>query len=242
MNDDVVVDGGHGKGTLVERAMAAVRDHIRDNGLKVGDTLPGEGRFATDLQVSRAVIREAFGGLAALRQIDVANGRRARVAAIDGSVMAQSLDHAVATAQASVVDVWDLRRTLELRSVELAARNRTEAQAERIVAAALAMIEASGDLRRLSEADVAFHHVIAQASGNPLFHQIVRAFHQLMDITVPRAWQNRPNKERRAEILELHRQIAGAIADQDPAVAIALMERHFETSIADLTAVGQRAL
>lgn len=242
MRDDVVVDGGQAKGTLVERAMAAVRDHIRSNGLKVGDTLPGEGKFAADLQVSRAVMREAFGGLAALRQIDVANGRRARVAAIDGVVMAQSIDHAVATAQASVVDVWDLRRTLELRSVELAAHNRTEAQAERIVAAAQAMAEASGDLRRLSEADVAFHHAVAQASGNPLFHQVVRAFHQLMDITVPRAWQTRPGMERRTEILDLHRRIAGAIADQEPETAVALMERHFEASIADLLQMGQQTL
>ena len=224
----------NGKTSLVERAMAHVRDHIRDNDLKVGDPLPGEGKFAADLQVSRAVMREAFGALAALRQIDVANGRRARVAAIDGSVMASSLDHAVATAQVSVVDVWEVRRTLELRTVELAAQHRTEAQAREIVAAARTMSEVAADLDKLSAADTRFHHAIAEASGNPLFHQIVRSFERLMDIAVPRAWQTRQTEDQRTQILALHQEIAQAIADKDPVRATAGMDRHFDTSIGDL--------
>src|SRR3546814_2610836 len=86
--------------------------------LKVGDTLPGEGSFATELGVSRPVMREAFGALTALRLVDVGNGRKPRVAAIDGSVMAASMGHAVNTAQVSLADVWEVRRTLELRSEE----------------------------------------------------------------------------------------------------------------------------
>ena len=130
-------------GSLVDLAVRRVRDHIRDSDLKVGDTLPGEGQFATDLGVSRAVMREAFGALAALRLIDVANGRRARVGAIDGSVMGTSLDHAVATAQISVGEVWDVRRTLELRTAELAARGRSDADAAAIRSAAQAMATAT---------------------------------------------------------------------------------------------------
>ena len=138
--------------SLVERAMNRVRDHIRDNDLKVGDTLPGEGQFAAKLGVSRPVMREAFGALAALRQIDVGNGRRARVAAIDGSVMASSIDHAVATAPVSVADVRDVRRALELRTVVLAAQNCTNEQGDEIMAAARAMADAADDLTRLSRA------------------------------------------------------------------------------------------
>ena len=82
-------------GSLVSRTMEAVKLYIREAGMRVGDTLPGEGYFAEKLGVSRAVMREAFGGLAALRLIDVANGRRAKVGALDGSVMATSLDHAM---------------------------------------------------------------------------------------------------------------------------------------------------
>jgi GntR family transcriptional repressor for pyruvate dehydrogenase complex len=93
--------------SLVRQAMQAVTGHIRSQNLRVGDTLPGEGHFAAEMGVSRAVMREAFGALAALNLIEVANGRKPRVAAIDGSVIAASLDHAVSTAQVSVAQVWD---------------------------------------------------------------------------------------------------------------------------------------
>ena len=66
------------------------------------------------LDVSRAVMREAFGALAALKQLDVANGRRANVGALDGSVLADSFEHAISTAQIGMAEVWNVRRTIEI--------------------------------------------------------------------------------------------------------------------------------
>jgi GntR family transcriptional repressor for pyruvate dehydrogenase complex len=151
----------HGEGgSLVHQAVHAIRTHIREHDLKVGDNLPGESHFAGQLGVSRAVMREAFGALAALRVLDVANGRRAKVGRIDGSVMAASLDHAVATSQISFAEVWDVRRTIELRIVELAAQRRTSAQAAKIVALADAMAASGDDLPRLTALDIQFHQAL----------------------------------------------------------------------------------
>lgn len=223
-------------GSLVNRAVRRVREHIRDQDLKVGDTLPGEAKFAADLGVSRAVMREAFGALAALRLIDVANGRRARVGAIDGSVMGTSIDHAVATDQISVAEVWEVRRTLELRTAALAARHRSDADAAAIVAAASAMRSAAA-FDEVTRHDIAFHQAIARASGNMLFFQIVRSFEPLMKVAVPRAWQTRDTETARIEVLQRHRDIAGAIADHDPADASALMVAHFDESIGKVLSV-----
>ncbi|MFC3579928.1 FadR/GntR family transcriptional regulator [Sphingomonas hylomeconis] len=221
-------------GSLVDQAVRRVRDHIRTNNLKPGDTLPGEGHFAAELGVSRAVMREAFGALAALRQIDVANGRRARVAAIDGTVMSASLDHAVATAQISVPDVWDVRRTLELRTAELAARHRSDADARRIIDLAAAMIVDRNDLDARTRHDIAFHQAIAQASGNALFLQIVRSFEALMLVAVPTAWRTRTDIEQQDVMLAHHQSIANAIADRDTVAAVSTMDAHFDGSISDL--------
>ena len=50
-----------GEGTsLVQHAMDAVAAYIREQSLRVGDTLPGEGHFADALGVSRAVMREGI--------------------------------------------------------------------------------------------------------------------------------------------------------------------------------------
>lgn len=223
------------KNSLVVRATAAVREHIAANSLKVGDTLPGEGHFAEQLGVSRPVIREAFGALAALKMIDVGNGRRARVGAIDGSVMAASIGHAVSTAQVSLADVWDVRRTLELRTAELAAHHRTDRQADAILRAANELA-ISRDEHTTMVADTAFHQTIALASGNPLFFQIVRSFEEMMAVAIPKAWSARQTDEARAETQALHREVATAIAEQDHVRARAAMNRHFDRSIDDIFA------
>ncbi len=221
-------------GSLVSRAMEAVKLHIREAGMRVGDTLPGEGYFAEKLGVSRAVMREAFGGLAALRLIDVANGRRAKVGALDGSVMAASLDHALSTSQIKVTDVWDVRRTIEMRTAALAARNATPVQAARIVALAEAMGKDEQPHEETTEDDIEFHLAIAEASGNALFNQIVVSFVPLMRIAVPRAWSTRRTEEERRDILARHKRLAWAIANHDPAEAESCMAAHFDDSIGAL--------
>lgn len=219
--------------SLVHQAVQAVRNHIKANDLKVGDTLPGEGHFAGALGVSRAVIREAFGALTALRLIDVGNGRRARVGAIDGSVMATSLDHAVATAQVSVGEVWDVRRSLELRTAELAAAARSDDDAREILRHADGIAYAGEDLGARVRHDLAFHAAIARASGNMLFLQIVRAFAPMMEVAIPAAWHTRTAEAERERIGRLHQDLAHAIADHDAANARALMDAHFDASIRD---------
>jgi len=221
-------------GSLVQRAMDAVTGHIREHGLRVGDTLPGEAHFAAALGVSRAVMREAFGALAALRMIDVANGRKPRVGAMDGAVIAASLDHAVSTAQITVPEIWDVRRTIELRTAELAATARTDEEAARIAGLAEAMAADREDFDAMTRHDIAFHEAIAEASHNLLFVQIVASFAPLMEVAVPAAWRTRVAEQRRETMIERHRAVARAIERGDPIAATMAMSDHFDASIGDL--------
>lgn len=221
-------------GSLVQRAVDAVRTHIRTKELRVGDTLPGEGHFAVSLGVSRAVMREAFGVLAALRLIDVGNGRRPRVSAIDGAVMASSLDHAVSTAQITVADVWDVRRTIEIRTAALAAQNRTDAEAQTLLDLAEAMARDQDDMNKVAVHDIAFHEAIAKSGRNALFVQIVASFAPLMREAVPAAWKTRLDPGDRLATLERHRALARAIADRDVDAAVQCMDAHFDASIGDI--------
>ncbi|HEY1878692.1 MAG TPA: FadR/GntR family transcriptional regulator [Caulobacteraceae bacterium] len=223
-----------GGGSLVRQAMEAVTGHIRVQALRVGDTLPGEGHFAAELGVSRAVMREAFGALAALNLIEVANGRRPRVAALDGSPLAASLAHAVSTDQVSVPQVWDVRRTLEVRTAELAAENRTPEEAAQIVDLAEAIARAADDMPQRAAFDIAFHLTIAQATHNELFRQIVASFGPMMEVAIPTAWRTRETEEERIVVLENHRNVARAIAAGDPGAARRAMEAHFDESVGHL--------
>lgn len=215
----------------VEFAIRAVGDHIRENGLRVGDSLPGEGYFAASLGVSRAVMREAFGAMAALRLLDVGNGRKARVGAMDGSIIATSLDHAVSTAQITVAQIWDVRRTIEVKTAALAAACRTEDEAQRIVALADALARARDDQNSTTRIDIAFHEAIAKASHNALFVQIVASFAPLMEVAVSAAWRTRKADLHPDMMLDRHHRIAEAIRRGDAAAAAAAMDDHFDAAI-----------
>lgn len=217
--------------SLVQTAVDAVTAHMRDSNLRVGDTLPGEGYFAERLGVSRAVMREAFQALAALKLIDVANGRKPRVGALDGSVIATSLDHAISTAQIRVIDVWDVRRTIEVRTAMLAAIHGTAAQAEKILELAERLEAEDHADEQTTETDIQFHLTIAEASGNELFHQIVISFVPLMKVAIPQAWRTRQTSDQRRDSVDRHRKLAQAIADRDAEGARQWMSAHFDESV-----------
>ena len=220
--------------SLVKTAIDAVKSHIREHQLHVGDPLPGEAFFAQELGVSRAVMREAFGALGALKLLDVANGRRARVGALDGSIIADSLDHAISTAQIDVKDVWEVRRTIEVKTAALAARHATPQQAARIVELAERMVHDEIDRDKTTEVDIAFHLAIAEACGNALFRQIVVSFVPLMRVAVPQAWKTRQTLDEQTDIIACHRSLAKAILSQDSEAARRLMAKHFDESIGAL--------
>ncbi len=226
--------GAHEGGSLVTRAIDAVSDYIRSNDLRVGDTLPGEAHFAEAVGVSRAVMREAFGALAALKLIDVGNGRKPRVAAMDGSIIATSLDHAISTEQITVPEIWDVRRTIEARTAALAAAQRSEAEAKIISDLADAMAIEADDRASLTRHDIAFHEAIAKASHNALFIQIVDSFGPLMQVAVPAAWDTRVAESDRELMIARHRAVADAILKRDSAAAEAAMSAHFDASIGDV--------
>jgi len=214
-------------------AIGEVRGSVEDGvcrflGIPYAEPPVGENCFR------EAKARSPFGALAALKLIDVANGRRAKVGALDGSVIAASLDHALSTSQIKVADVWDVRRTIEMRTAALAARNATPAQAARITALAETMGKDDRPHDQTTNDDIDFHLAIAEASGNALFSQIVGSFVPLMRVAVPQAWKTRRTDEQRSDILERHRRLARAIANRDPEEAERSMAAHFDDAIGAL--------
>jgi GntR family transcriptional regulator, transcriptional repressor for pyruvate dehydrogenase complex len=225
-------------GGLVEQVVAAVNAHIRAKRLAPGDVLPGESAFALQLGVSRAVVREAFRSMAMLKLIDTGNGRRARVSAIDRSVLGLVLDHAAHTDQTSIQQIYDVRRTIELRTAALAALRREADEATRITALAASMRADFQDAARVMEHDIAFHEAIATASRNPLFAVLVGAFQVITRQTWPIGWSSRASDALRWASVEGHETIARAVAAGDPRAAEAAMAEHFDASVMALLTAG----
>jgi GntR family transcriptional regulator, transcriptional repressor for pyruvate dehydrogenase complex len=225
-------------GGLVDGAMRAINERIRCDCLRIGDPIPTEAGLAADFGVSRTVVREALRALATLGIIGLGNGRRARVGSIDKDVLGLVLDHAVHTDQATIQQIYDVRRTIEMRTVALAALRRTDSESDTICGYAAAMREAFSRPNEAMEHDVAFHSAIAIASRNPLFALIVGSFSVVTRQTWRISWEGRSTDAERLASVECHERIAAAIKDREPRVAEAAMAEHFDSSVMALLSAG----
>ncbi|WP_207461595.1 FadR/GntR family transcriptional regulator [Azospirillum sp. SYSU D00513] len=223
---------------VVSRIMQALIEHIRSNGLRAGDGLPGETAFAQTLGASRPSVREAFRSLGSLGIIDIGNGRRARVSSINDDVLGLMLDHAVHCNQISVQQVFDFRRTIEIRTAGLAALRRTASQSTDILALTAAMRADFDRPERMMEHDVAFHTAIARASCNPMFGLMVGSLEPVVRQVWPLTWGCRRTDEQRFDQIRIHEAVAQAISAQNAAAAERAMTDHFDNTIFVLASAG----
>lgn len=231
-------EGEEAPTSLVSKVVDCIRHLIRSEGLRIGDPLPSEAAIGNELGVSRAVVREAYRSMAALKLISVGSGRRARVSEVDPEVLALVIDHGVQTDQVSVQQILDVRRTIEMRTVALAALRRTEKEAREITALAAAMRADFNEADKVMEHDIAFHETIARASRNPIFALIVGSFHVVTRQTWRIGWIARETDEDRNENVACHEAIAAAIATGNRAVAETQMAFHFDNTVKVLLASG----
>lgn len=224
--------------SLVSETIGEITRHIRANELGPGDKLPSESALVRELSVSRTVVREAFRSLAAMRLINLSAGKRATVAHLDHGAMSLMIEHGVLTEQISVQQIYDVRRTIEMRTVTLAALRRTDAEAQTIAGHARRMASHIDDAEQVMDHDLAFHLAIARASRNPIFAMIVGAFQGVSRQSWPVGWRNRTGKGQRERMIQVHNDIADSIVAGDPVRASELMSAHFEDSVKVLLDAG----
>ena len=223
---------------LVSAAIQTITQHIRSEGLQPGDLLPSEAAMTRQLNVSRTIVREAFRSLSAMRLIDMSAGRRASVAKLDTSAMSMVIEHGITTQQISVQQVYDVRRTIEMRTVALAAMRRDDKEAAAIVDSARLMHENFKSPDAVMEHDIVFHETIAAASHNPVFELIVTAFSGVTRRTWVIGWKTRSSDEEQLKMIKGHEDIADAILKGDPRLAAEHMAAHFDKSVKALIDAG----
>ena len=215
-------------GSLVSQVGAHIRHVILANSLRPGDVLPGEAETSRRLKVSRPVVREAWNGLAALGVLEVAPGRKPRVARLVGLPMRSVIEQAVATGQASPLQVLELRRGLEVQMAGMAAQRRDRDTLAAMEAAVSAMAGSLQDYRSYAELDLSFHLHVAKGAGNPFHVLLVQACADAFQLSMRAGLESRVSE---AELLRLqrnHEEIFEAIRDRDAERATALMAIHFD--------------
>lgn len=207
-----------------------------------GERLPTESQLQEQWGVSRSVVREAMKVLASQGLVRIEQGRGTFVSDSDTTSLSTQIFLALrrprgrsTLATGSGAEEWtallDVRRVLEVAVAERAAE---QAAPEEIVAMQVAI-----DEMRLFpslpagyvDADIAFHHALAAATGNPLWSALLDSLNDLL-----RRYREVSFRGRESALIAArqHQEILDAVKEQDVAAAAAAMHLHLQSSELDL--------
>jgi len=212
---------------VIEQVGAAVKQGI----LKPGDKLPTESSLMAQHGVSRTVVREAISHLQASGLVQTRHGIGTFVLERPQTGLGLDAEHILTLRD--VLAILELRIGVETETAGLAAARRSEEQVRELAGALDEMQQAMAEGISAVEADKRFHLLIAQATGNRYFVDILA---QLGNAIIPRARLNTPvlEQDKPADFLERvsreHDDIFRAIERRDPEAARAAMRTHLSNS------------
>ena len=203
----------------------ALADMVERAGLKIGDRLPPEISLAASLGVGRSTIREALNrweGLGIIRR------RRG-----DGTYLAAKVQTSrglvptmVRLEGEALLRLLEIRRTLENDVVRKATANATPRQRQDISRLCDILLSDVDSGRPWRKADHAFHGAIYDASGNPMYGQILTN----LDHALERGDMSPFNRDAFGlESFPMHRDLADAIVAEDSELAVAAINRILDT-------------
>jgi len=162
------------KNTAPEMVIEQMMKKISAGEIAAGSRLPSQRDLALSFGVGRSSIREALNALAVMGYLDVQQGRGTFIAGeLPGAD--PSVTQLKAALQAgSLLDLIELRETLECKAAELAAERSESRHLRRLEQALRDMEESQEDYRRFLQSDVEFHLTLAEATSNQIFSEMLR--------------------------------------------------------------------
>jgi len=210
-----------------------------------GDRLPKETELAAQLGLSRNSLREAVRALSQLRVLEVRQGDGTYVTSLEPELLLEStsfVSHLLVGE--SAVELFEVRRLLEGAAAALAAARTDAAGKEALRATLVRMIEAES-IEELVEADIEFHAVMAQATGNTFLTSLLASLSSRTRRA--RMWRAREVDNVLDVTRDEHRRIYEAIVAGDPELAraaamahIASGERWLRAQLAATSAEGSK--
>ncbi len=215
--------------TLVEEVcQRLVRELRRD---RSDEWLPPERALATQLGVSRTVVREATKRLELQGLVEVLHGVGIRRSANLHKPLNGSLALLIPDEAGRLNQSLEVRLAIEPEVARVAAIRATSAQL-RELRKAHARLEQATELPDAVEADINFHRALARATGNEIFGLLLETLSDLgresRMATISHAGVKRA--------IEHHAAILNAVSEGDEAAAAKAMRHHIEVAIQDLEA------
>jgi GntR family transcriptional repressor for pyruvate dehydrogenase complex len=205
---------------LTDEAITRIKSMILDGELKPGDRLPPEAELSSHLGLSRSSLREAVKALELIKVLDVRRGDGTYVTSLEPRLLLEAVSFVLDLHQdASVLELFAVRRILEPAAVALAAAHTDEDLANRLYALVDA-VDSNTTVEGLVEHDLQFHGLIVDACGNAYLRSLLEG---LAGSTVrARIWRGLTQEHSVQRTLSEHRAIASALALGDAELARSL--------------------
>lgn len=195
------------------------------DGYAPGDRLPPIAEMASRFGVGAPTLREAIKKLETLGAVVVRHGSGVYVGERTNPLFVPNSALAGAPSRKTLLDLIEARLPVELATVALAARNATPDDLARM-AALLDRAEAHlADDDALNATNMAFHHAIAEASGNGVLDQLLDVLTSLFQ-NEQRAILNIFGSRQRDH--REHLGILDALRARDEALATERMRAHLD--------------
>jgi GntR family transcriptional regulator, transcriptional repressor for pyruvate dehydrogenase complex len=216
---------------LVEQTVEALRERIVAGVFGLDGELPPQGALCRELGVSRSVVREAMQHLQSQRLIEVSQGRKPRVLPAGSQPITDGLRLVMERSAASLLHLAEVRLPLESDIAALAAERCSPELIGRLERSN-ELLAAAPDIPGMVEADIQFHRILAEASGNPLFVFLLDSLAELLRASR----QTTIGRGGREPALQGHLAILAAIRTGDAIAARRAMREHVEAALTDLRA------
>jgi GntR family transcriptional repressor for pyruvate dehydrogenase complex len=214
--------------------VARLEEAILSGRLAPGDRLPAERTLQAELGVSRSVVREAIGRLASMGLVRSVHGSGTRVQAPSAGPLRAGYQRLLRRGEFDLAHLAAVRLPLETSIAALAAQHRTDEQLARLDATQAVLGDSRSSFDAQVRADVEFHAILAEASGNPLFGVVLAPIQELL-IESRRRTLGRHGS---ALAHRHHAAILAAIRRRDPAGAERAMRGHLEANAQHLAGAG----
>jgi DNA-binding FadR family transcriptional regulator len=216
---------------MVTTVLERLTNHIVDGDFDADGVLPSEGDLAKSFGVSRTVIRESMRSLRAQGLVEVSRGRAPRVKPPDSKPTVASLRLLLRRNKATLLHLVEVRQPVEGEIAALAAE-RANAEHVRQLERAVHDLAAASQLEARIEADVRFHRILAEATGNPVFVLLLETLADFLRESRQRTLAY-SGMER---ALAGHRAILDAVRSRDPVKAREAIHEHLDLAARDLQA------
>ena len=220
------------RGGLVQEVVQHMASQIQSGRLQPGDQLPTESAIMVELAVSRTVVREAISRLQASGLVETRHGIGTFVLQAPSSDNFRIAEQDMSTVE-DVINVLELRISLETEAAGLAAQRATPQQCDAMAQALASFSAAIDEKSDAVPSDFDFHMEVAKATGNRHFADLMTYLGKRI---IPRTRVNTADQApegREAYLKRVHSEhesIYNAIRNQDVESARAAMRTHLSNS------------